>query len=41
MIHNLIGNIGHFFVIFSFTTALLSTYAYYKSSKLKNENKKS
>ena len=32
MIHTFIGDLGHFFVIFSFVSALIASYAYFKAS---------
>lgn len=37
MIHETIGSVGHLFVIISFVTALLATFAYFKSAQSTNE----
>jgi cytochrome c-type biogenesis protein CcmF len=37
MIHETIGSVGHLFVIISFVTALLATFAYFKSTQSSNE----
>jgi cytochrome c-type biogenesis protein CcmF len=37
MIHETIGSVGHLFVIISFVTALLATFAYFKSTQSTNE----
>ena len=37
MIHETIGSVGHLFVIISFVTALLATFAYFKSTQAENE----
>ncbi len=33
MIHTFIGNLGHAFVIFSFVSALVATYAYFQVTR--------
>ena len=37
MIHETIGSVGHLSVIISFVTALLATFAYFKSTQAANE----